>query len=277
MRKHIKTYRVLRSKNGDLESDSLTLIAEEPLMIRIDEKPYAVVMRTPGEERSHAAGFCLGEGIIDSVDDLHTVGYDEHSNPNVVDVWLRPARRNQIPGVLRRKSFVSQTSCGICGKRMIEDIYQKLTPAENGFEIDSDRVFDCVSSLSEKQKFYQTTRGSHAALILDGELEVVAFAEDVGRHNALDKAIGKALISGQLSNARVLVLSSRNSHELVQKAARAHIPVMVSHSRPTTLAVEMAKALNMTLVFPEKDSALVIVAGEQRIKTAHAKFECPRV
>ena len=150
---------------------------------------------------------------------------------------------------------------------MIEELFQKLTPAENGPEIEIDRMFDCIKTLSEKQIYYQTTRGSHAALILDHRLEAIALAEDVGRHNALDKAIGRVLMNGRLSDAKILILSSRSSHELVQKAARAHVPVMISHSRPTALAVEMAKALNMTLGFPDEGSGLVIVCGEHRIKT----------
>ena len=103
-------------------------------------------------------------------------------------------------------------------------------------------------------------------------MEAIAFAEDVGRHNALDKAIGKALMGGQLSSANILILSSRTSHELVQKAARAHLPLIISQSRPTALAVEMAKDLNMTLGFPDKESELVIVCGENRIKTKNSKF-----
>jgi FdhD protein len=148
---------------------------------------------------------------------------------------------------------------------MIEDIYQKVTPAENGFEIEGDRIFGCIKIFSENQEHYQTTRGSHAALILDDHMNAMGFAEDVGRHNALDKAIGKTLMNDQIANARILVLSSRTSHELVQKTARARIPVIISHSRPTSLAVEMGKALNMTLLFPDNGSDLVIVCGEHRI------------
>jgi FdhD protein len=254
-----------------LNPGPLELIAEEPFLIRIDGKPYSVVMRTPGEELFHAAGFCLGEGILDSPDDIDIVGYYECLDPNVIDIWLKPERRKKIADILRRRSFISQTSCGICGKQLIEDIYQKLTPMESGFEVDIDCIFDCINTLYRKQKYYQTTRGSHAALIFDEQLEAIAFAEDVGRHNALDKAIGKALMNMQLPNADMLILSSRNSHELVQKAARAHIPMIISHSRPTALAVEMAKALSMTLVFPDEGSELVVVCGEKRISTTKSK------
>jgi FdhD protein len=267
-RETTRIYPVLRVGDGNREHRALELIAEQPLLIRVDDEPYSVVMRTPGEEVSHAAGFCLGEGIIDSADDLDAVEYSETQNHNVVDVHLKPERRRKIPDVIRRRSFVSQTSCGICGKRMIADIYQAVTPVGDGLELDRERILDCIAAFSNMQQHYRTSRGSHAALLLDVQLEAIAIAEDVGRHIALDKAIGMALMSGRLSSAAIVVLSSRISHELVQKAARARLQLMISHSRPTTLAVEMAAALNMTLVFPDGESELVIVCGAQRITSA---------
>jgi len=224
-----------------------------------------VVMRTPGEELFHAAGFCLGEGIADSPDDFLTIGYCKDLDPNVIDIRLKPERREKIHNLLDRRGFVSQTSCGICGKEMIKDLYQILTPAENGFEVEIDRIADCINGLSENQKYYQRTRGSHAAIIFDERLKMISFAEDVGRHNALDKAIGKAFMARKLFNAGVLVLSSRISYELIQKAARARLPVMISNSRPTSLAAEMGQSLNMTLAFPGGESELIIVCGENRI------------
>jgi FdhD protein len=259
-------FQALRCRKGDTRTGSIELIGEEPLLIRIEEKPYAVVMRTPGEELFHAAGFCLGEGIADSPDDFLTIGYCRDLDPNVIEVRLKPERIEKIPELLERKGFVSQTSCGLCGKEMLKDLHQALEPARGGMEVDLDRIFECVGLLSEKQSHYQTTRGSHAALILDDRLDVISFAEDVGRHNALDKAVGKAFLDGRLTEARILVLSSRISFEMVQKAARARIPIMISESRPTALAVETAKSLDMTLAFPSEESDLVILCGEGRIK-----------
>lgn len=244
---------------------SLELIGEEPLLIRIDDKPYSVVMRTPGEEVFHGAGFCLGEGIADSVDDFVTLGYDRNLDPNTIDIWLTPERRAKIQDLLKRKVFISQTSCGICGKEMMKDLHQILRPAEKGFNISIDRVFDCINKLSENQRYYQSTRGSHAAILFDKDLGILSFSEDVGRHNALDKAIGKAFLHRTLDKARVLVLSSRISYELVQKAARAHLPVMISNSRPTSLAAEMGHSLDMTLAFPGRENELIILCGENRI------------
>jgi len=257
---------VLRRTGGVSAVGSLELLGEEPLSMRIDDQPYAVVMRTPGEEIFHAAGFCLGEGIADTPDDFGTIGYCENLDPNVIDVRLTPQRHAKIEALLLRRGFVSQTSCGICGKEMIADLCQEVIPVENGVAVDVDKIFECINRLSEHQKHYQTTRCSHAALIVGHQLEPISFAEDVGRHNALDKAIGKAFLNRTLSQGNILVVSSRNSYELVQKASRARLPIMISHSRPTALAVEMGKALNMTLAFPAGDSELIIVCGEQRIK-----------
>jgi len=222
-------------------------------------------MRTPGEELFHAAGFCLGEGIADDPDDFAAIGYCRDLDPNVIDIRLTPRRRKQIPDLLARRGFISQTSCGICGKEMVKDLYQILTPAADGYQVKIDRIFDCIEKLSDNQSYYQTTRGSHAAIIFDDQLEMISFAEDVGRHNALDKTIGKAFMAQKLSKASILVITSRLSYELVQRAARARLPMMISNSRPTALAAEMGRTLNMTLAFPAKNAELVIVCGQKRI------------
>jgi len=260
-----RSYQVIWCERDICRSSSQELIGEEPLLIRIDGKAYSVVMRTPGEEVFHAAGLCLGEGIVDSPDDFATIGYCEELDPNAIDIRLRPERRQRIPDILDRRGFVSQTSCGICGKEMIRDLFQILAPAQDDFKIEISRVLDCANRLSRNQSYYQRTKGSHAAMIFDNQLEVISFAEDVGRHNALDKAIGKAFMNKKLPEASILILSSRISYELVQKAARAQIPIMISKSRPTALAAEMGLALNMTLACSPSESELIIVSGEKRL------------
>jgi FdhD protein len=263
--KDTASFSVTRCGKDGVHAGSHDLIGEEPLLIRIDQKPYSVVMRTPGEELFHAAGFCLGEGIADSAEDFAAIGYCKDMDPNVIDIRLTAERREKIPDILERRGFVSQTSCGICGKEMIKDLDQLLTPAANGFQVEINRIWECVKKLTENQKYYRKTRGSHAAMILGRRLETISFAEDVGRHNALDKAIGKAFLNGKLAEAAIVVLSSRISYELVQKAARAHLPMVISKSRPTALAAELGKALNMTLACMGKDSELIVVCGQNRI------------
>jgi FdhD protein len=261
----MESYRVIRCEKGLCQDGDHELIQEEPLLIRVDDKPYSVVMRTPGEEIAHAAGFCLGEGLVDSRNDFAAVGFCQDLDPNVVEVRLKPERREKVPDILERRGFVSQTSCGICGKEMVKDLYQTLIPAEHNIQIDIDKIFVCIDKLSENQAYYSKTRGSHAAMLFDSRLDTLSFAEDVGRHNALDKAIGKLLLGGNLSDAVMVILSSRISYELVQKSARARLPIMVSESRPTALAVEMGQTLNMTLACTPKESELIIFCGEKRI------------
>ena len=222
-------------------------------------------MRMPGEEIAHAAGFCLGEGLIDRYDDLLAIGFCADRDPNVVDVRLRAERRAQIPDILERRGFVSQTSCGICGKEMVEDLYQIVKPVQNAFRIPVNDIMRASRKLEQQQVHYKPTRGSHAALILNARLDTLALAEDVGRHNALDKAIGKLVVGPGLENADMVVLSSRLSYELVQKAARAGLALIIGKSRPTALAVEMGKALNMTLVCHPKGTGPIIFCGRERI------------
>jgi FdhD protein len=275
--KQTRSHPVLRSDARASESRELELIGEEPLLIRIEDEPYAVVMRTRGDEMAHAAGFCLGEGIVDAACDFARIGYDEDADPNAVDVWLTSQRRDRSHELLKRRIFVSQTSCGICGKELIKDLQQIVAPVTDQFVLPYDTVRRCLDELSSSQQHYQTTRGSHAALILDLQLGAVAFAEDVGRHNALDKAIGLALLGGTLPDAAILVLSSRVSYELIQKAARAQLAVVISNSRPTSLAAQMGQSLNMTLAFPDGESGLITVCGAQRIEHAVARdFVNPR-
>ena len=255
---------VILCEKGGRQIASHELIGEEPLLIRIDDKPYSVVMRTPGEELFHAAGFCLGEGIADTPDDFTTIGYCKDLDRNVIDIRLKPERRKQIPDLLERRGFVSQTSCGICGKEIIDELFQRMSPLSDPVQIDAQKALDLSKNLCQLQPLRDVTRASHAAALYSGEYELLAAAEDVGRHNALDKAIGKLFLEGQLDRASLLILSSRISYELVQKAARARIPVIFAISRPTSLAVELAIKLNMTIACLAQNSELIIFNGNHR-------------
>ncbi|MBW1814004.1 MAG: formate dehydrogenase accessory sulfurtransferase FdhD [Deltaproteobacteria bacterium] len=239
------------------------LIIEEPLSIRVDGEPYSVVMRTPGEEISHAAGFCLAEGLIDHPEDIGTIGLCDEDDTNVVTVTLQPGRRDKVKDLLERRGFVSQTSCGICGKELITDMQQILTPVKDEATITVKQAIECVDKLIGRQELYKTTRGAHSAMIFNYNLESLSQAEDVGRHNALDKAIGKVFMDGKLESACLAALSSRISYELVQKANRADLVFLVGMSRPTSLAVELGQAMNMTIA-SIREGGLLIFCGSER-------------
>jgi len=241
------------------------LIAEEPLAIRIQGKPYSVVMRTPGDEIAHAAGFCLSEGIVETPDDFSSLGFCDEIEGNVVTVTLTPSSREKILPILDRKGFVSQTSCGICGKEIIEDLFQIVRPMDDNITIDFKTASGKLNSLSDLQPLREKTRAAHGAALYDKNMKFLTVAEDVGRHNALDKAIGKLFLNRRLKKASVLILSSRISYELVQKAARARIPVILALSKPTALAVALAKRLNMTLASRARGSGLLIFCGQERL------------
>lgn len=264
--KNKESFDVIRCYKGICYTCGHELVAEEPLLIRVDDHPYSAVMRTPGEETFHVAGFCLAEGIIDSIDDFATIGFCEDMDPNVVDAMLKPDRRERVSGLLQRQGFISRTSCGICGKTMIEEMFQFLSPVVDKTVIELERAIQQINRLPENQHLRKETRGSHAAVLLDSRLEILSMAEDVGRHNALDKAVGKLLMSGKLSDASICVLSSRTSYEMVQKANRAGIGIILSASRPTVLAVNLGKRLNMTLACIARESELIIFCGEERIR-----------
>ncbi len=241
------------------------LIREEPLSIRIQGKPYSVVLRTPGDEIAHVAGFCLAEGIIDTLDDCVTIAYCDETDTNVVTITLKAARLKKISEHLDRRGFVSQTSCGLCGKELVKELYQFIQPLNDHVKIDISKAYNCLKKLSAQQPLRSTTRATHAAVLYTSRFEPLASAEDVGRHNALDKAIGKVLLGGKLEKATLLILSSRISYELVQKAARAQIPVILAASRPTALALELASQLNITLATQSKGEGLYIFCGERRL------------
>jgi FdhD protein len=241
------------------------LIEEEPLAIRIQGQPYSVVMRTPGDDIPLAAGLCLSEGIADSYADIQSIACCDGADTNVVTVTLNQERRQQINNILDRRGFISQTSCGICGKELVEDLIQDIPPLTDARAFEIQNLYQLLSQLGNLQPLRQTTRSSHAALLYSAELQLLSRAEDVGRHNALDKAIGKLFVNRSLDQACIAVLSSRVSYELVQKASRARIPLIISVSRPTALAVRLAKQLNMTLACNAKGSGLFVYTGAQRL------------
>jgi len=257
---------ILWSETGEKTAPQ-RLIGEEPLSIRVQGNPYAVVMRTPGDEIAHVAGFCLGEGLADRPDDLGSIAFCDGADTNVVTVALTTERRSAVSDHLERRNYISQSSCGLCGKEMVEELYQLIQPiGDDATRIPPAAALSLIEGLPEHQPLRVRTRAAHAAALYGPDLERLSVAEDVGRHNALDKTIGKLFLEKKLDRAKLLVMSSRISYELVQKAARARIPIFLAVSRPTALAVELAASLNMTLACLAKGEGLFIFCGKERFQ-----------
>jgi FdhD protein len=250
---------VVRWEEAKITRRQIDLLAEEPLSIRIQGNPYSVVMRTPGEEVAHVAGFCLGEGIIDAVEDYTSIAFCEGEATNVATVTLTPARREMIGSILERRNYISQSSCGLCGKELVQDLYQSIRPVPDGVRMGLRQAMAGLNEMAANQPVRDRTRA-----LCDREGNILCVAEDVGRHNALDKAIGKALLDGSLPNAALAVLSSRVSYEMVQKTARARIPMIFAVSRPTALAVELTSRLNMGLACLAEGVGAYVFCGESR-------------
>ena len=263
--KPIIPHTIVFSNKQTRTSRSGDLIGEEPLSIRIQGKPYSVVMRTPGAELAHVAGFCLGEGIVETPEDILELAFCDGDDTNVVTVTLSDTRQKSASDHMERRQFISQTSCGLCGKELVEELIQVLEPVKKDVRVSAQNAVTLINGLSVHQPLREKTRAAHAAALFDSEGRLLSVAEDVGRHNALDKAIGALFLDHRLATASVLVLSSRISYELVQKAARAKIPIILAVSKPTSLAVSLAEELGMTLACGSEKEEIAIYSGAQRI------------
>ncbi len=268
LKKHNTAYFLFRehnlNQNPELKNLERELIVEEPLSINIQGKNYAVIMRTPGFEKAHAAGFCLAEGIIDNVLDIADIALCDNDDSNVVAVKLTQKRAEKIANLLFKKGYLSQTGCGLCGREIIDDLTDNLKTLKQTFTISFASAMQVVDQMKGIQKLRKRCFSSHAAAIFNRDLQKISEAEDVGRHNALDKTIGTLLLNNRLVDASLALLSSRASYEMVQKCARANIELIISMARPTALAVSLGETCGITLA-SVRDNGLYVFTGKSRI------------
>lgn len=241
---------IRRKRDGELEYQPDDLTVEEPLEIRIGGKALATTMRTPGHDEELAAGFLVSEGIVRMGDKIDKFSRPRSGNSeNIVMIELRGGLKLKL-GSAKRFGTIS-SSCGICGKNSIAAIRQNFSPiatAKND-RIDIDTLISLPALLQKQQGEFARTGGIHAAGIfdLDGKPKIVR--EDIGRHNAVDKAIGRAFLDGHLPLYRhILLVSGRASFEIMQKSLSAGIPIVASVSAPSTLAMNFARESNQTLI-----------------------------
>ena len=240
--------------------------AEEPLEIRIEGKSIAVVMRTPGHDRELTAGFLLTENLIRNAKDIFDITQCGATDEDqVVNVTLRdPAALD--PAKLTRNVF-SSSSCGVCSKATIAAVRQTFPPIDDQSVVAGEVVLSLPATLREKQETFQRTGGLHACAVFNLDGELLSVREDVGRHNALDKLIGRALLDEQLPlRQSILVLSGRVSFEMMQKALAAGIPIIAAISAPSSLAVEFARESNQTLIGFVRGDTMNIYAGAERVR-----------
>ncbi len=255
---------IVRFKDQQATREDDRVVAEEPLEIFIDDEPYYVTMRLPGEELPLAVGLCHSEGIIDSIGDTLSVTYCQDISTNRINVYLSPERKERAAAKLKQKRGTTYSSCGICGKEIVEDIVVSLKPIGQSIQVGFQFLRQLQEVLREQQMIFHATGGTHAAAIFNRNGELLALSEDVGRHNALDKAIGKVLFARKAKDALIGILSSRLSYEMVQKAARLGVEVLAGASAPTKLAIDLAQAVNLTLIgFLRKERCNIYTCPER--------------
>lgn len=253
------------------------LVVEEPLEIRVGEQSLIVVMRTPGHDFELAAGFLFTEDLIKSEDDIEIIAYceddetlnknqstDIDSFQNIVNVHLTDKIVLEEAGWQR--NFHANASCGLCGKMTIDSVKHQVDPLEVEFRLHQNICYQLNAQLLAKQSVFEKTGGLHAAGLFNekGELQIVR--EDIGRHNAVDKVIGHALLSDMIPlDKHILMVSGRASFEIIQKALFARIPIVVAVSAASTLAVDLAEEGNITLIGFMRENRMVVYSHPERI------------
>jgi FdhD protein len=266
--------RVSQWDDGNVERKDDYLAAEEPLEIRIGDQPLSVTMRTPGHDLELAAGFLFTEGLIQNreqilaIESVEPITDDGVKRGNVIQAELVEEATPDFAKM--RRHFFASSSCGICGKASIDAVRSRLLSAPNPeFRVEAELLTSLPDVLRSSQDVFQRTGGLHAAALFDSSGGLLVVREDIGRHNAVDKVIGWALLDHRvpLGNA-ILLVSGRGGFEIVQKALVAGVPILASVSAPSSLAVQLARELRMTLVGFLRGRRFVIYSGEERIEGA---------
>jgi FdhD protein len=266
----VEAREVVLVRGGAPASAVERVVVEEPLEIRIASETLAVTMRTPGHDVELATGFLLAEGLIASARDLGRVFHcgkpGDADYGNVIDVLPAPGTTFDLGRLgAARRGTITTAACGVCGRRSIDDLLATCPPLADGARFDAAVVSRLVALVQEQQRVFHATGGSHAAALTTADGRVVVVREDVGRHNAVDKVAGRAVLDGLDTSTMALVVSGRSSFEIVQKAARARVPLVVAVSAPSSLAVDAARRTHVTLVAFARGEAFNIYSGAERI------------
>lgn len=247
MSAHLK-YDSIQYKNGSVSKKADPISVEKALQISVNAKPFTVVMQTPGNELELALGLLFAEDVIKSKTN-YQVDYSFDKKKVVEEINFKIDSKDIGDGYLSSRSLLSVSSCGICGKQSLEDLNvnegEKLI---SNFKINKAFVFDLQKKLQEAQIIFPITGSTHGAALFNKEGELLSCYEDVGRHNALDKSIGHLIKNNQLKEVQILMFSGRISYEIVSKAFRSKIKLIIAISAPTSLAIDFAKEYGIHLI-----------------------------
>lgn len=243
---------------------------EEPLEIRVEGEPLAIAMRTPGQDEELAAGWLLSEGIVATTGEIAAIvpkPGGEKERAAMVDVILKD--KSRFIATKHRRSAVTNASCGLCGSATVDQVIRNFPGITTPFYIPATRLLDMPAKLTAQQGAFRRTGGLHACGLFDAEANLLELREDVGRHNALDKLLGWALLTGRLPlSNHVVFLSGRVSFEMMQKSLAAGVPVVAAIGAPTSLAIDLAKRSGQTLAAFIRGRAMNIYTGVEKLSGA---------
>jgi len=249
---------VRRWEAGRWSDSPDAVVTEEPLQLLLDGEPLSVVMRTPGHDVELALGLFYAEGIVRSAADVGTVRISAESgesepaiavDPSIMDSNQVDVRLAQAPRRKPERSMLSSSACGVCGAVMIEDLRRDLSVLDPGLNLEAGLLPTLVEKMRSGQGVFERTGGLHAAGLFDQRGALICMREDIGRHNAVDKVVGRMLLDRRVPlSGAILVVSGRAGYEIVQKAITAGIPVVAAVGAPSSLAVTLAREFHQTLV-----------------------------
>jgi FdhD protein len=241
--------------------------AEEPLEIRLDDEPFVVTMRTPGADADLAAGFLLSENIVRQAEEIAAMRHCAR-NDNILYVTLTGGAAQRAAEAMTRHRLVGVTSaCGVCGRRSIDDLMRHARRVESAMTISDRTIAGLPAALRTAQRAFDQTGGLHAAGLFDAHGTLLRAAEDVGRHNAVDKVLGAELRAGALPlSERILFVSGRTSFEIIQKAVTAGVAVVAAVSAPSSLAIDLARTANLTLLGFVRGAGFNVYAHAERVR-----------
>jgi FdhD protein len=266
-RRSIQSSPVSEWNDGKVRALADSLVGEEPLLIQVAGQALTVTMRTPGDDLELAAGLLFTEGIVRSREDIISLRRADQSEAdrNAVHVELKAAAVPRSQG--RKRNFPSTSGCGLCGKTSLDAVYARGIMRPNpDFRFDPEVLCGLPETLRSAQTIFVKTGGLHAAALFDPSGKLLALKEDVGRHNAVDKLVGWALLQGYLPlSNHALLASGRGGFEIIQKSLMAGIPLLASVSAASNLAVQMAREFGLTLVGFLRNRRFVVYSGEERL------------
>jgi len=251
------------NKKQSITTDELVI--EAPLQININTESYTVVMRTPGNDQDLVLGLLYAEDIYKKSLSIPYEIIEEKLNiPSIVNVTIAPSVLGK--GYLNKRTLLSVSSCGICGKKQLEDIKVNGNTIEQKISFSSENLLNMFAPLQQHQETFKKTGGSHAAGIFNHHFKLLTIREDIGRHNAVDKCVGSLLQKQLLKSGMYLLVSGRVSYEIVSKAFLAKIPVIVAVSACSSMAVDFAKEFGICLIGFTRENKMTVYANPSSLE-----------